>query len=319
MINLHYKLVCMNCMGFFKTIGNLIFIFSFFNISLITAQDIEPRRWTPLPLGTHVVGGGYVHTFGDILFDPILQAEDVRMKVDAMALSYVQPFKIGNRLARIDVLLPYATANWEGLLRGAPTSITRTGFSDPRIRFSMNLIGPKALNAQEMMAYYAEHATSTMLGASVSVTFPLGQYAGDKLLNLGQNRFVIRPQVGFVHNWGLWSYEFTASVFLYTNNTDFFNGQERKQDPTFAAQTHLIRRFKNRMWVSVSAGYGLGGQSIVDSQPNNDERGDFLSSLALGVPITKKQSVKVFYLHSESVKSIGADTDSLGFGYSILF
>lgn len=290
-----------------------------FFVHFVNAQDIEPRRWTPLPLGSHVIGGGYVHTFGDILFDPVLQAEDVTIAIDAAALSYVQPLKIGNRLGRLDVLLPYVSAEWTGLLQGVPTQISRTGFSDPRIRFSVNLIGPKALNAQDLMAYYAERPTNTMLGASISVTLPLGQYAGDRLLNLGQNRFVFRPQVGFVHNWGLWAYEFTASVFLYTDNNDFFNNQKRKQDPTFAAQTHLIKRFKNRMWTSVSAGYGLGGQSIVDSQPNNDERGDFLYSWAFGFPITKKQSAKVFYLHSESVKAIGSDTDSIGFGYSILF
>ncbi len=309
----------MNNNYFQRTRIYISFLLCFLSYQLTIAQDIEPRRWTPLPIGTHVVGGGYVHTFGDILFDPVLQAEDVTIAINAMAVSYVQPLKIGNRLARLDVLLPYVNANWEGLLQGVPTNISRTGFSDPRVRFSINLIGPKALNAQEMMSYYKENPSNTMFGASVSVTFPLGQYAGDRLLNLGQKRFVIRPQVGFVRNWGLWSYEFTASVFIYTNNNDFFNNQKRKQDPTFAAQTHLIRRFRNRMWTSVSAGYGLGGQSIVDSQPNNDERGDLLYSLAFGFPITKKQSAKVFYLHSESVKSIGSDTDSIGLGYSILF
>ncbi|WP_250436467.1 transporter [Hanstruepera flava] len=297
----------------------VIFTFLFSCLTRLNAQDIEPRRWTPLPLGVHVVGGGYVHTFGDLIFDPVLQAEDVTITVHAAALSYVQPLKVGNKLGRIDVLLPYADAKWNGLLRGVPTTVTRTGFSDPRVRFSINLIGPQALDTKGMLNYYKENPKSTMLGASVSVTFPLGQYAEDRLLNLGQNRFVIRPQIGFVHNWGLWSYELTASVFFYTVNSDFFNNQERRQDPTFAIQTHLIKRFKNRMWASVSAGYGLGGQSIVNSQPNNDERGDFLSSLALGVPITKKQSIKVFYLHSESVKSIGSDTNSIGFGYSVLF
>ena len=298
----------------------LLFLLLFcINLQFIIAQDIEPRRWTPLPIGTHAIGGGYVHTFGDILFDPVLQAEDVTIDIDAFALSYVQPLKIGNKLGRLDILVPYANARWEGLLRGVPTSIDRSGFADPRVRFSMNIVGPAALNTQEMMDYYKEHPTSTMIGASVSITFPLGQYAEDRLLNLGQNRFVIRPQVGFVHNWGLWSYEFTASMFLYTVNNDFFNNQKREQNPTFAAQTHLIKRFKNRMWVSGSAGYGLGGQSIVDNQPNNDERGDFLTSLAFGVPITKRQSAKLFYLRSESVKSVGADTNSLGVAYSILF
>lgn len=297
----------------------IILFVIFFYTSKINSQDIEPRRWTPMPLGVHAIGGGYIHTFGNLIFDPVLQAEDVSMTINAGAISYVQPLKIGKKLGRIDVLIPYANAEWNGLLRGIPTTVSRTGFSDPRIRFSMNLIGPPATDTKGMLEYYKEHPKNTMFGASIAITFPFGQYAGDRLLNLGQNRFVIRPQLGMVHNWGLWSYELTASVFLYTVNSDFFNNQERKQDPTFAIQTHLIKRFKNRMWASVSAGYGLGGQSIVNSQPNNDERGDFLGSLAIGIPITKKQSLKAFYLRSETVKDIGADSNSLGFGYSVLF
>lgn len=302
------------------TINKLTLLVFFLGMSnSICSQDIEPRRWTPMPLGVHAVGGGYIHTFGNLIFDPVLQAEDVTMTINAGALSYVQPLKFGNKLGRIDVLIPYANAEWNGLLRGVPTRITRTGFSDPRIRFSMNLIGPPATDTKGMLKYYKENPKNTMFGASVAITFPLGQYAGDRLLNLGQNRFVIRPQLGMVHNWGLWSYEFTASIFFYTINSDFFNNQERKQNPTFAAQTHLIRRFKNRMWLSISAGYGLGGQSIVNSMPNNDERGDLLASLAMGIPVTKKQSIKVFYLRTETVKAIGSDTNSLGLGYSVLF
>ncbi|WP_417866104.1 hypothetical protein [Xanthomarina gelatinilytica] len=39
------------------------------------SQDIEPRRWSSMPLGTNVVGVGLSHVFGDIDFDPLLQAE----------------------------------------------------------------------------------------------------------------------------------------------------------------------------------------------------------------------------------------------------
>jgi hypothetical protein len=44
---------------------------------LCAAQDIEPRRWTPLPVGMNVLGAGIVYTEGDIAFDPVLELEDV--------------------------------------------------------------------------------------------------------------------------------------------------------------------------------------------------------------------------------------------------
>jgi Putative MetA-pathway of phenol degradation len=275
------------------------------------AQDIEPRRWTPLPLGIHIVGVGYGYTQGEIFFDPLLQVEDATISINAFAAQYVRPFKLGKRLARLDVLIPYSTARWEGLLEGVPTTVKRNGFADPRIRISVNIVGPHAMGPKEMQEYLSSHPVNTTVGISFAATLPLGQYFEEKLLNLGQNRFILRPQIGIVHNWRGWSYELTGSVFLYTNNNNFSSGSSKKQDPVFAVQTHLIRRFKNKLWASLSVGYGLGGQSIVDRQPNNDDRGDVLGALSLGFPLMKKQTLKFTYVRSQTLKDIGSDTNSL--------
>jgi hypothetical protein len=297
----------------------LIYVFCLCAFLNINAQDIEPRRWTTMPLGTHVIGAGYGYTSGEILFDPVLNAEDVTVDIHAFAAVYVQPFKIGKKLGRVDFLLPYATARWDGLLSGVDTTVKRNGLSDPRIRLSVNLIGPNAMGPKEMMQYLKEHPVNTIFGASIAVTLPLGQYDETKLLNLGKNRFVIRPQMGMVHNWGFWSYELTGSVFIYTNNNNFFNDQERKQDPVFAIQTHLIRRFSNKMWVSLSGGYGLGGQSIVNGLQKDDEHGDFLWSLSFGSPITKTQAFKVNFVRYETTRDVGSNTNTIAVSWSKLF
>lgn len=79
-------------------------------------------------------------------------------------LMYIQPFKVGNKLGRVDVQVPYVSARWDGLLSGEPTVKKRYGLSDSRVRVSMNLIGPNALNAKEMLEYYKEHPINTMVG-----------------------------------------------------------------------------------------------------------------------------------------------------------
>jgi hypothetical protein len=276
-------------------------------------------RWTPLPLKSNVIGVGYGYTNGELFFDPVLDAEDATIDVSTFALQYVRPFRLGKKLARLDVLLPYSTARWEGLLGGVPASVTRSGFSDPRLRLSYNITGPSAMEIKELQDYIISHPVRTVVGVSLAVTLPLGQYYDDKLLNLGQNRFVFRPQVGFVHTWGKWSYELTGSVFIYANNNDFFNGVTRKQDPVFAAQTHLIRRFKHGIWSSFSIGTGLGGQSIVNRLPNDDERGDVMAALSLGFPLLKKQAMKVVYMRSQTQNSIGSDTNSFSIIWSGIF
>ncbi|PWI29051.1 transporter [Flavobacteriaceae bacterium LYZ1037] len=272
-----------------------------------------------MPLGSNAIGGGFGHVFGDIAFDPVLQAENATVTVNSFALQYVRPFRIGNKQARIDVLIPYTFAKWEGLLNGEPKEISRNGFADPRLRLSLNFIGPKAMSLKELQEFLKDNPTYTTVGASIAISFPFGQYYGDKLLNIGSNTFVFRPQIGMTHNWGAWSYELSTSVFLYTNNNDFYIDKTRKQEPLFAMQTHLTRKFKKRIWTTVSFGYGLGGNSIVNRQHKDDERGNFLGGLSAGMPITKKQSIKFAYGTTLTLKDVGANTNGFILGWSAIF
>ena len=282
-------------------------------------QDIEPRRWNPLPLKTNVLAAAYVNTSGDIIFDPLLQAEDVTVKVNTIIVSYIRPFKIGKKLARFDVVLPFSSATWNGLLNGEPARVNRNGFSDTRVRLSMNLAGAPAGTGKQIQEYNTKHPVNTTVGISLAVTLPLGQYFEEKLINLGQNQFVFTPQIGLVHNWKKWSYELTGSVSFFSKNANFSSGQDKRLDPVFALQTHLIKTFKPRYWGSVSLAYGLGGKSVVNRQPNNDERGDIQYGLAFGFPLIKNQSLKVFYIHSETTKDVGSNLNILGLGWSMLF
>ncbi len=288
----------------------------FFLASYANAQDIEPRRWSSLPLGTQVIGAGYVHSFGTVTFDPLLQADDVTVNANTFLLSYVKPFKLGNKLARLDVTLPYRFKRLEGNLSGESASVDRNGFGDSRIRLSMNLIGPPASNAQELGKYLKENPKNTTLGVSIAATLPTGQYFDEKLINIGQNRFIIRPQVGMVHNWNNWSYELTGSLFIFSDNNNFFGGQTKKQEPIFALQTHLIKRFNSKVWASLSASYGIGGESIVSGVSNADLRTNVLSSAAFGFKLTKFQSCKIAYLNSVTLKDLGSNTHSFIFGWS---
>lgn len=285
----------------------------------INAQDIEPRRWSTLPLDTQFIGGGYVHSFGNVTFDPLLQADDVTVAVNTFVASYIKPFKLGNKLARLDVTLPYSFMRFEGLLSGEPAVSEKNGFGDSRIRFSVNLIGAPPSNAKELGKYLKEHSKNTTFGVSMAVTLPTGQYFDDKLINVGQNRFIIRPQIGMVHNWNNWSYELTGSLFIFTNNNNFFGGQTKKQEPIFALQTHLIKRFSPKTWASVSASGGIGGESIVNGVSNADLRTNFLSAASFGFKLTKFQNCKITYLNSVTLKDLGSNTHSFIIGWSHVF
>jgi hypothetical protein len=277
----------------------------------VLAQDLEPRRWTPLPPGINVVGSGIAVTTGDVLFDPALQIEDAKVNAETVGASYVRSFSLAGKLARFDLTVPWQHAKWTGLLQGQPASVTRVGFSDPVVRLSMILAGA----SPDPTA-----SSSTVVGAAIAVTVPVGEYFEDKLLNLGQNRYVIRPQFGVVHTRGQWSYELTGSVFFFTDNDEFFGGSKREQDPLYAIQGHVIHSFKKPgYWAALSAGYGLDGQSIINGNPANDERRVFISALSLGMPLGNRQGLKFAYIRNRTNASNGSDTDSLVVAWSVRY
>jgi hypothetical protein len=294
-----------------KTVCFVIFCLLFFTLDPAAAQDIEPRRWTVLPAGLNVVGAGYARLEGDVSFNPVLQIENATMSGQALGLSYVRSFAVGGKVARLDILVPWANMRWTGLLDGASATASRVGLSDPKIRLSVILAGDKP----DKLA-----TSNTVVGAAIAVSVPFGEYLEDKLLNLGQNRISVRPQVGVLHTRGNWSYELTGSVFLYGDNDDFFGGSTLEQDPLYAVQTHLIYAFdKPGYWAALSAGYGWDGESTVDGSKADDGRRLFLSALAMGVPIGKRQGIKFAYVRTQTNTSKGADIDAFSLGWSYRF
>jgi hypothetical protein len=280
------------------------------------AQDLEPRRWTPVPAGVNVVAAGYVGLRGDVFFDPVLEIEGADVSGHIVAVSYVRSFAIGDKLARFDAIVPWQNMRWSGLLNGVPATAERVGLADPIFRLSVLLAGaPASGNKPD-----ENTKSNTIVGAAVAVSVPLGEYLNDKLLNLGQNRYVVRPQIGILHTRGKWSYELTGSTFIYGKNDDFFGGLELEQDPLYALQGHVVRVFdKPGYWAALSTGYGWKGQSIVDGIRVDDSKKLWLSSLAFGIPIGEKQGIKFAYLRSRTKTDKGSDVDSLAIGWSLIF
>lgn len=285
----------------------------------VFADDIEPRRWTPLPVGTTVVGVGAIRGEGDITFDPVLKIEDATVETTTTLLSFLQAFDLLGQTARFDIRLPHKHSHWEGLLDGVPRTVDRTGPADPRLRLSVNFLGSPALSGSEFAAYRITHPVNTVAGAALAVTLPLGEYKNDKLLNLGNNRFAITPQLGVVHTRGPWSLELTGSVSFFTDNQEFFVDYTRGQEPLFFLQAHAVYAAPAGWWASLSAAYDWGGESNIDGVAAGDYREDLLYGIAAGFAIDRRSSVQIAYVANRTQKDIGTDTDNLALGFSLRF
>ena len=272
-----------------------------------------------MPIGTNVLALSYAYTEGDLGFDPVLEITDAEVEMQTAVVGFTHVFALADRTARVDVILPVQSGDWDGFVSGVPSSVSRDGLADPFLRLSVNLTGAPALEPKEFAAFRAEHPVQTTLSAAVEVRLPLGEYQEDKLVNLGQNRFAIAPQLGVLHTRGEWSYELTGSMHLFTDNDEFFNGNELEQDPLYAGQAHVVKSFGQDWWVSAGVAYSWAGESTINGVAKDDEKSNLLSGTAFGFRASASQSVRFTYVRTDTQNELGSDSDGLAVGWSFRF
>lgn len=113
--------------------------------------------------------------------------------------------------------------------------------------------------------------------------------------------------------------ELTGAVWLFTENDDFFNGNDLEQDPLYTLQTHLVYTFLPGLWAGAGAGYGYGGETTLNGEENKDRKENLAWALSMGCPITRQLGVRVAYVAVRNQRSIGQDSDRIAVALSILW
>src|SRR4029079_9091676 len=113
---------------------------------------------------------------------------------------------------------------------------------------------------------FARQTQALSVALSFQVSAPLGQYDNSKLLNLGNNRWSFRPELGFSKASGPWTVEVAPRVTFFTDNTDFFNGSRFAQAPIYLVRGHIIYNFESGVWVSLDGSYFTGGRTTLNGE-----------------------------------------------------
>lgn len=269
------------------------------------AQDLEPRAYSPNPVGVNFVVLGVGHSSGDVLLDPSLPLTDVDARITAGLTGFGRTFGLFGRSASIAFVAPYVVADVSGSIGEDRREVQRRGFGDPRLRLAMNIMGGEALKP----AQFATRKPQPSLGASVAIVPPLGQYDSTKLVNLGSNRWGFRPELGFSQPVGRWYLEMYAGIWLFTDNDAFFGGTRREQDAIQTLQAHVSYTVRPHLWFAADATHYRGGQSTI----YGNSRMDTLSSTRVGItaslPIGNRQSLKLSWSDGVSTR-VGGDFTS---------
>lgn len=279
------------------------------------AQDLVPRAYVITPVHSNALTLSYSFSNGSVLFDNTLPIKDAKGQIHIGIASYYHSFSLFGRSANVTASLPYAIGNFEGQVFQQARSVYRSGLLDSYYRFSVNLKGGPAMSPKA----FASWKQKTLIGASLKVLVPTGQYDPARLINQGANRWAFKPEVGVSQRWGNWILDGYGAVWFFTDNSEFFPGKNvQSQQPVGAFEMHLGYDVKPRLWVSFDGNYWFGGRTTLRGIQNPRT---FQSNSRIGatgsLPISKHQSIKVSYANGAYVV-FGGDyqTVSVAWQYS---
>ena len=283
-----------------------IFIFAVFCVRA-EAGEIEPRAYVNTPVGVNFLLGGYAYTDGDLATSGSSPIKDAELTMDTGLLAYARSMDIWGKSAKFDVILGYSELSGEAMVAGQSRTRNVSGFLDPRFRFSINFLGAPALSVQE----FANYQQDLIVGASVQVSAPLGQYDKERLVNLGNNRWFVKPDIGISKAWGDFTLELSGGAFFYSDNDDFLDGKKLEQDPVYTTQLHATYNLGRGVWAAVSGTYDHGGRTTTDGVRNDDQQDNSRAGITLALPVNRHNSVK-FFASSPIHTTAGGDFDLLG-------
>jgi len=277
-----------------------------------SAQDLDPRAYAHVPINGTFLVTGFAVSHGGIVTDPALIVTDVNATVETPSLGVARSFSLFGKTAQIFGALPYSWAQASGKVLEEATSITRAGLSDTRLRFSVLMRGAPATSALQ----FAKAPRRTILGASLTVSAPTGQFFTDRLINIGTNRWGFKSEFAVSTPIGeRWLVDTYAALLLFTGNDSFYPGTAaRTQEPMGAFQAHVSYSFRRQMWAAFDATYYVGGRSTVNGVPNSDRQSNTRVGTTFAFPVGRRHSIKLAASTGAIVRA-GANFTTFAFGW----
>ena len=276
-----------------------------------SAQELEPGAYWPLPNGLNIITVVNGLNWGDVAFDPAAPIDQANAIINTTALSFTRAFSLGGRSANAGVVLPVIGGHVEGLYLGEPADVSRFGQGDPRFRLAINLYGAPSMTPQA----FASYRQKTIVGVSLTVAAPLGQYDSAKLINLGTNRWSFKPEVGVSRTYGKWVVEAMGGAWIFTDNTNFIGGRTRSQELVAAMQVHVTYKFKRTMWLAGDANYFTGGRTTIGGRRNLDLERNSRIGATFSSALDRRQAIRLSFSRG-AYTTIGADFISVAVGYN---
>ncbi len=271
--------------------------------ALLPAQELAPRVYLVTPRGSNAITLSWSVFNGGLNLPGELPLTDATGTFNVAVITYYRSFSFFGRSANVAAGLPYGIGNFQGTLEaGTVQEAYRSGLLDTGIRFAVNLKGGPAMSLPQ----FAKWKQKLLLGASLRVVPPTGQYAPGRLINWGINRWAFKPEFGYSQRWGKWILDGYAGAWFFTTNQQAFSMSAPKTQtlsPVASFEGHLSYDAKQRLWFSLDGNFWTGGTASVEGVPNPDTK---QTSARIGgtasIPLNRRQSIKVSYSHGAYIR-----------------
>lgn len=279
-----------------------------------TAQDLEPRSYTNLPISQTFLVLGAGRSEGDLSPTPTSPLQDAELTVDVALVGMARTFALAGSAAKLDLLTSRVCFDGSATFDGEPVDGQRCEYGDPRLKLTWNFYGAPALEIEEFSSWNE----GLVMGGSLQVSIPAGAYSSDHLINAGTNRWILRPGFGMSYRLGNWYIDGMTSIHFFEDNDKAFRGSNLEQDPIYAVQSHLIYSFGRGRWISLNANYFYGGESTVNGVKADDLQSNSRWGITYSMPITRHQSIKL-NVNTGVVTRVGNDFDSYSLAWLYRF
>jgi len=278
------------------------------------AEDLEPRAYANTPVGINFLLLGYSDLHGNVTANPSVPLQNAKLNIKTIVFAFARSLDVWGRSGKFAIVVPEARLTGSALFAGEPRERNVTGLIDPRLRFSVNLYGAPAMSLAEFPSYQQD----VIIGASLAITAPLGQYDSSRLVNLGNNRWSFKPELGVSKRLGPVTLELSAATTFYTDNNQYLGDRTFSQNPTYQAQVHLIYAFSNGVWASLDGTYFAGGSTKVDGVGNHDFQENTRYGGTLSLPLNRNHSLKLFASEGAHTRT-GSEYDAVGIVWQYRF
>ncbi len=266
-------------------------------LSSVQAQDIEPRAYSNAPIGLNFLIAGYAYTEGAVPFDASLPVKNAQLKTSNAVLGYARVLDLWGQSGRFDLIVPYTWLSGTADFAGQSVERKVNGVADPKFRLSVNL-----------------YEQDLIVGASLQVSAPAGQYDTDYLVNIGSHRWSFKPELGISQAIGQWTLESQLAATLFTDNEDFFGDNRRSQDPIYSLQGHVIYGSRSGIWGSLDATYFTGGRTTLNGVEGGDLQQNWRLGGTLAFPVDVRNSLKLYFSSGVSART-GNNYDLFGLAW----